>query len=101
MKFQIPVFLSIIFLFMANTLPGQTIGDSETTESRVIIACDDNTWATIKRSKSIEVYNDFLNTCPDSRWAVLAKHLMKSLELDEAQKNQKRVSLSTKHDVDW
>lgn len=101
MRFQIPVFLIILFLITAGSLSGQSINDSETSGSQVIIACDDNTWATIKRSKNIAVYNEFLNTCPDSRWAVLAKHLMKSLELDEAQKNQKRVSLSTKHDVDW
>ncbi len=101
MKCRIPVLFFIFSLLMINTLPGQSTSDSETSESQIKIACDDSTWATIKKSRNIVVYNEFLATCPDSRWAVLAKHLMKSLELDEAQKNKKRVSLSTKHDVDW
>ena len=101
MKFLIPVLLLMFSLFMTNVLMGQSTNGSETSESQIVIACDDSTWATIKRSKNIAVYNEFLTTCPDSRWAVLAKHLLKSLEMDEAQQNQKRVSLSTRHDVDW
>jgi hypothetical protein len=102
MRFQIVITIFVAFLLLLPMrLFSQTETDSATAKTQVTLACDDSTWATIKKTKNISLYNDFLTACPDSRWSVLAKHLMKSLELDEAQKNQKRVSLSTKHDVDW
>ncbi len=101
MRFRFFIFLICTLCLFPILAIGQTAENTAATITQAKMACDDSTWAIVKKSKNVESYSEFLTACPDSRWVVLARYLMKSLELAESQSKQKRVSLSTKHDVDW